>query len=55
MTQRVITGLGAIGLVLIATGSFTLSGQDGRGAAPPARDNVRGNVAGEWRYWGGDA
>ncbi len=55
MAQRVMTGLGAIALVLVATGSFTLSGQDGRGAAPPARDNVRGNVAGEWRYWGGDA
>jgi quinoprotein glucose dehydrogenase len=53
MSQRVMTGLDAIALVLIAAGSFTVSGQDGR--ANPTPSIERGNVAGEWRYWGADA
>ena len=34
-------------------GTFTVSGDQSRAAPPPAL--VRGNVPGEWRYWGGDA
>jgi len=57
MAQRMMTGLGAMALVLAAAGSLTVSGQDGRASATPAADvgSVRGNAAGEWRYWGADA
>jgi len=46
-----------MGLVLLTVlgfgGSFTISGGQSR---PPDRPPlVRGNVPGEWRYWGGDA
>jgi glucose dehydrogenase len=34
-------------------GSFTVSGDQSSAGQPPAL--VRGNVPGEWRYWGGDA
>ena len=62
MAQRLTSGLAAMALVLVGvvvvatTGSFTAAGQDGRGSAPaPPSKAERGNVAGEWRYWGADA
>jgi quinoprotein glucose dehydrogenase len=59
MAQRLTVGLAAMALVLVGvatTGSFTAMGQDGRGSAPvPPSKAERGNVTGEWRYWGADA
>ena len=46
MAIVLLTGLGF-------GGTFTVSGDQSRAARPPAL--VRGNVPGEWRYWGADA
>jgi quinoprotein glucose dehydrogenase len=57
--KRLMTALGVIVVALVATGPRTISGQSGRTGSPSAASGAngteRGNVAGEWRYWGADA
>ena len=54
MTMNLTRGIAIVLLTGLGVGgTFTVSGRQSAAGAKPAL--VRGNVPGEWRYWGGDA
>ncbi len=55
VTTHYTKGIAAVLLATLAFGgSFTVTGDQSPGPGQPST-LVRGNVPGEWRYWGGDA